>query len=436
MFPITKDKFLLKFLGKSLLEHQVERAKKAGLNRFVIIANAQSVNEVEQIVSNLKDVQVELAIQQEPHGIADALVSAQHFLDEEIIVVNPNDVFQSTAYTTLLDKRRREPASSYILGYETERYFPGGYLVTGENSELIHIVEKPGKGNEPSNIVNIMVHLHTDPPKLLDYVRQVHTTRDDVYECALDSMIKGGHKLQAVRYQSFWAPIKYPWHIFMVAKHFLEHSNPSISPSAHISEKAIIEGNVTIADNVRVFENAVIRGPAYIGPNSIIGNNALIRDHSHIGANCVVGYCTEVKGAYIEDNCWFHSNYIGDSIIAEGCSFGAGTILANQRFDEGNITMRVQDEIVDTGLDKLGAIIGDNCKTGINISVMPGVRIGSHSFVGSHVCLARDLEANKMILAETRYRTIPNEMGPNAQKKEELFRRLSGDNPEHGSPQN
>jgi len=64
-----------------------------------------------------------------------------------------------------------------------------------------------------------------------------------------------------------------------------------------------------------VLENAVIRGPVYIGANSIIGNNALVRDHSHIGSNSVIGYSTEVKHSYIGDNCWFHSNYIGDSIV-------------------------------------------------------------------------------------------------------------------------
>jgi len=178
-----------------------------------------------------------------------------------------------------------------------------------------------------------------------------------------------------------------------------------------------------------VFENAVIRGPSYVGPNSVVGNNALIRDHSHIGANCVIGYCTEVKGSYIEDDCWFHSNYVGDSIIAEGCSFGAGTVIANLRFDESNVSIMVQDELVDTGLDKLGAMIGSNCKTGINVSIMPGVRVGSHSFVGSHVCLERDLEANKMTIAEPRYRTVSNKMEPSEPKKEELLRKLRWDSP-------
>ncbi len=285
-----------------------------------------------------------------------------------------------------------------------------------ENSELQLIIEKPGKGMEPSNLVNVMVHLHTDPKKLLQYADGVESRRDDVYECALDAMVRDKNKIKVVPYAGFWTAIKYPWHIFTVVRRFLDESEGYISPSANISDKAVIEGKVIMSDNVRVFENAVIRGPVYIGPNSVIGNGSLVRDYSHIGANCVVGYSTRVKNSYIGDGCWFHMSYIGDSIIAEGCSFGAGTTLANFRFDEGNISVRIGDELVDTGLDKLGAIIGSNSRTGINASVLPGIRIGPNSVIGPHVCLAEDLEQGKFAVAEPRYRVMSNKIRVNNQE--------------------
>ena len=164
-------------------------------------------------------------------------------------------------------------------------YYPGGCLVVDENSELQLIIEKPGKGMEPSNLVNVMVHLHTDPKKLLQYADGVESRRDDVYECALDAMVRDKNKIKVVPYAGFWTAIKYPWHIFTVVRRFLDESEGYISPSANISDKAVIEGKVIMSDNVRVFENAVIRGPVYIGPNSVIGNGSLVRDYSHIGAN-------------------------------------------------------------------------------------------------------------------------------------------------------
>ena len=424
MFPLLEDKLLLKFLGKPLLEHQIERARDAGLSRFVVVANPQNMEKVGQISKSISGVEIELALQEKPLGIANALESAEHLLEGEVMVVNPNDVFDSSAYTRLIQERKKSSALSYLLGYEVKEHFPGGYLVVSKGNELKQIVEKPRRGEEPSNLVNILVHLHTDVRKLLECTGNVQTTKDDVYECALDNIVREGRKIKVVPYDNFWTAIKYPWHIFPVVRHFLDRSKAGISPSAHISSRATIEGKVVIGDNVRVLENAVIRGPVYIGANSIIGNNALVREYSHIGADCVVGYSTEVKGSYIGDGCWFHSSYIGDSIIAEGCSFGAGTVLANFRFDEKNISVKIGDEVIDTGLDKLGAIVGNNSKTGINASVMPGMRIGPNSFVGSHVCLMRDLGPNKMILLEPHYRVVEREIEFDEKKKQKLMKRL------------
>jgi len=425
MFPIAEDKFLLDFLGKPLLENQIKLACEAGLSHFVIIGNPENIAKIEQITKKIPGTKVDLALQKKSSGIADALKSAEPFLHGQLLVINPNDVFSSSAYTKIITESKKASAFSYILGYQVQKYFPGGYLQVNSRNELLHIVEKPNPGEEPSNLVNILIHCHNNSEELLRYIETVQTTRDDVYECALDSMVKGGHKVKVVHYNDFWAPIKYPWHIFKVMEHFLNNAQPYIASSAHISEKANIEGKVILSDNVKVLENAVIRGPVYIGANSIIGNNALVRDYSHIGSNSVIGYSTEVKHSYIGDNCWFHSNYIGDSIVDDNCSLGAGTVLANFRLDEGNIRIKVGDSLVDTGYDKLGAIMGRGCRIGVNASLMPGVRVGPDSFVGPQVCLRQDLGANKIALLESRYQVEDNATRLDEGKRQELLRRLT-----------
>jgi NDP-sugar pyrophosphorylase family protein len=424
MFPIAEDKFLLDFLGKPLLEHQVEAACQAGLSDFVIIGNPENINRIKQITGGIGGIRVDLALQKESLGIADALKSAEPFLEGRLLVINPNDVFSASAYTKIIAEAERSTASSYILGYQVEKYFPGGYLEVDSRNELLHIVEKPNPGEEPSNLVNILIHYHNKSKELLRYVETVQTTKDDVYECAIDSMVKAGHKIKIIPYSDFWAPIKYPWHIFKVMEYFLDNAQPHIAPSARIAEKASIEGKVILSDNVRVLENAVIRGPVYIGANSIIGNSALVRDYSHIGSDSVIGYSTEVKHSYIGDNCWFHSNYIGDSIVDDDCSLGAGTVLANFRLDEGNIRMKVGDNMVDTGHDKLGGIVGRGCRIGVNASLMPGVRVGTDSVVGPQVCLHHDLAANKMVLLASRYQVTDNKTRLDEGKRRELLDRL------------
>jgi len=426
MFPIAEDKFLLDFLEKSLLEHQINAACQAGLSHFVIIGNPDNIQRIEQITKRIPGIEVDLAIQKESLGVADALKSAEPFLDGQFLIINPNDVFSSSVYTKILSEAEKTTASSYIVGYQVPKYFPGGYLQVNSQNELLHIVEKPNPGEEPSNLVNILIHCHTNSEELLRYIETVQTTKDDVYECALDNMVKGGRKIKVVPYDEFWAPIKYPWHIFKVMEYFLDNAKPYIAPSARVSEKATIEGKVILSDNVKVLENAVIRGPAYIGANSIIGNNALVRNYSHIGSNSVIGYCTEVKHSYIGDDCWFHSNYIGDSIVDDNCSLGAGTILANFRLDEGNIQIKVGDNLVDTDYDKLGAMVGRGCRIGVNASLMPGVRVGPDSFVGPQVCLREDVDANKMVMLEPRYEVQDSQTRLNENKRRELLDKFKG----------
>ena len=397
MFPLAEDKVLLKFLGKTLLEHQLDRAQKAGLHRFIIVANPVNLAHIEGITTRYQKAEFEIVLQKKPLGIADALVNARHLLNDEILLVNPNDIFENTVYTNLLAARRKEKTTAIITGYKVSNYFPGGYLVVNKRGGLTRILEKPGKGNEPSDMVNILAHLHTDPETLLHYIARVKTNKDDVYEQAIDAMCKAACPIKVVPYSDAWTPIKYPWHILDVVRYFLDGAEAFISPHAYISAHAVIDGKVILEEGVRVLENAVVRGPVYIGRNTVIGNSTLVRSYSHFGADCVVGFGTEIKGSYVGDGTQFHMNYAGDSVIGAQCSFGAGTITANWRFDNKTVQVKVGDTMIDTGRDKLGAFVGDNCRTGIQVSIMPGVRIGNNAVIDPQVNLTHDVEADTLV---------------------------------------
>jgi bifunctional UDP-N-acetylglucosamine pyrophosphorylase/glucosamine-1-phosphate N-acetyltransferase len=426
MFPLTEDKFMFKFLGKTLLEHQVELAKKAGFKDFIVVGNPLNIENIKELCKNI-DAKIEFAIQQEPNGMADAILSTKEAIqNNEIILVNPNDVFDQSVYKKILVEYKKGDYESYIIGYKVSSYFPGGYLEVNQNNELIKIHEKPGEGNEPSNMINIVIHLHKNVASLLEFLEKTKSTKDDLYECAISKMIESGHKIKVVYYDGFWRAIKYPWDVLDVIRYFLgDIKTPKISKSAKISKKAQIYGGVIIEDNARILENAVIRGPCYIGKNTVIGNNTLIWNSSHIGDNCVIGYSTEVKHSYIGDNCWSHMSYIGDSIIADNCSFGAGTVTANFRFDEKPIKVYIKGMKNESGLDKLGVIMGTDCKAGINSCIMPGIKVGPNSVIGPGVILTRDLEPNKMIVVNDKsYIIKENEISLSVEKKKNLLDRL------------
>jgi NDP-sugar pyrophosphorylase family protein len=156
---------------------------------------------------------------------------------------------------------------------------------------------------------------------------------------------------------------------------------------------------VTVKETARIRSGAYIEGPAFIDEGSDIGPNCYIRPYTSIGKKVRIGNACEIKNSIIMDKVHIgHLSYVGDSILGEDCNLGAGTITANYRLDGGTIKMMVKDKVVDSGRTKLGAVLGDNVKAGINALLMPGVKVGSNSQVGPGVVVYRDVGANMAVL--------------------------------------
>ena len=150
---------------------------------------------------------------------------------------------------------------------------------------------------------------------------------------------------------------------------------------------------------MRIRSGSYIEGPTFIGEGSDIGPNCYIRACTSIGNNVRVGNACEVKNSIIMDGTHVgHLSYVGDSILCERCNLAAGTITANLRLDDGAVKMLVKGKVVDTGRRKLGAILGDDVKTGISALLMPGVKVGTNSWIGANSTVHRDVPANTLVL--------------------------------------
>ena len=399
MWPITEEKYLLPFLDKPLLYHNLKKIKDAiNFDEVIIVTKESSKDQVSQIASGL-DIKHQIAIQAEPKGMADAVLSAQDYINGEILVINAEDVLEERVYQDVLTTASETQADMVLAGLKVDKYFPGGYLRV-EGEKVKGIAEKPGEGNEPSDLVKLVVDYFKDGKKLIEILEKTISDNDDVYEKSLDQVISDGMDVRFSKYTGEWIPLKYPWQILDITGYFLSTIEQQISSGAKISEKAIIEGKVVIEDGVRVFEGVVIKGPCYIGKNCIVGNNSMVRE-SNLEQGCVTGFNSDITRSYIGRNCWFHTNYIGDCVIEGDFGMGSGAVLANLRLDDH--TIRIGEEKVDTGRNKLGAIAGKGSRVGVNASIMPGVRIGPNSLVGPGVVLHEDVKENTKIIVKQEY---------------------------------
>lgn len=399
MWPIKTDKCLIPFLGKPLLYHNLKKIKQAVPGKFVIIVSPTSKAGAEKVASEL-GLDYQIVVQKNAKGMADALLSAKKVLAGEILVVNAEDILDVKIYQQIVAIK----ADVVIPGLQVKKYFPGGYIKSeGDPSTSLRtgrvkgIVEKPGEGREPSNLVKLVVDYFKDGKRVVEYLEKTSSNADDVYEKSLDQMISDGLEVKFSKYTGTWIPLKYPWQILDITGYFLQGIEQKISPGANVSEKVVISGPVVIEEGAKIFEGAVVKGPCYIGKNVIVGNNSMVRE-ADLEGGCVTGFNCDITRSYIGPNSWFHTNYIGDSVIEGEFGMGSGAVLANLRLD--NHTIRIGREKIDSGRHKLGLIAGTGSRIGVNASIMPGARVGKNSLVGPGVVLYGDVEDNKKVLVK------------------------------------
>jgi len=397
------DKILLEFCGQTLLEQQVQQLVNQGIDELVMIYGDHNSESIQQIADKLT-LKPKLVAQADLElGMAGAVQSLAHqYKDNKpFLLVSSNDLIADTGLAALKSAIDANVSTSYLLAKEVSEYFPGGYLKIDADKKINTIIEKPGENNEPSNLVNLVYHYHHNPKALfakVDASVKNGSANDDLYEQALDALFQT-ENYYAIGSSGPWFTIKYPWHIYPMAKHIFSRYEPKIDPDAQIAATAVIEGPVIICKGVKVLHNAMIKGPAYIGPNTIIANNSLVRD-SFIGANCVIGFNSEIARSYIQNDVWTHTNYVGDSVIGNNVSFGAGSVTGNLRLDEEVISMNVQGEKIDTKLIKLGTVTGNNIRIGVGTCLMPGITIGSDCMIGSNLTIDQDIPNNSFVKGE------------------------------------
>lgn len=126
----------------------------------------------------------------------------------------------------------------------------------------------------------------------------------------------------------------------------------------------------------------LIEEPCYFSENTQIRHASYVRGAVYTGRGAVIGHTTEVKNSlFLEGAKAAHFAYVGDSILGREVNLGAGTKLANLKFLKKEITLEIGGNRINTGLKKLGAILGDKVQTGCNAVLQPGTLLGKGSLV-------------------------------------------------------
>jgi UDP-N-acetylglucosamine diphosphorylase / glucose-1-phosphate thymidylyltransferase / UDP-N-acetylgalactosamine diphosphorylase / glucosamine-1-phosphate N-acetyltransferase / galactosamine-1-phosphate N-acetyltransferase len=163
---------------------------------------------------------------------------------------------------------------------------------------------------------------------------------------------------------------------------------------------AVLIGNrIGIGKGVLIESGALIKEPAVIGDYTEVRQGAYVRGYCLTGSRCVIGHATEVKhSVFLNDAKAGHFAYLGDSILGGGANLGAGTKFANLRFLPGNVQIKTASGPLDSGLRKLGAILGDRAQTGCNSVTNPGTLLGKDCLLLPNVTAPSGFHPPKSVL--------------------------------------
>lgn len=386
-----RDKMLFPIDGKPALQHQIESLREVGLTNITLIAGHHNIKLTKELFPDYK-----VLLQDNDLGTRGALLdSLGEFGEEGLLMLSSSDIVEPEIYAEVVKKGLEDGVDGVIVGQERTSYFPGGYLcIDGPRVTALH--EKPGEGNEPSDLVHIQIHYYHNASEVLDILETVDDRSPDGYAEAQNIIYKEKN-FHYVRYTNHWQAIKYPWFLLDALELYQNKiGKQHIDTTAEIHPTAVIEGPVRIGPGVQILAHAVLRGPCTIGAKTIIGNGALVRKCS-IGKQCVIGHNTEIARSIVGDNCWTHSNYIGDSILGHNVVMGAGSITTNLRLDAKEVTSVIKGETLSTKRIKLGTVIGNNTRLGTHVTIEPGIKIGRNCLVQPKAHLTADIPDNKIV---------------------------------------
>ena len=365
----TRPKVMLPLANKPILEHLLIQAKKTGITDYIFVVGYHD----EQVRDYFGDgekwkVNIEYCTQRKQLGTADAVKMVEGSVGGNFLLINGDAIVTSQDIKKIMGA---EYTSLGVIKVEDARDLG---VVELSEGKIVHIYEKTV--NPPSHMVNAGVYLLT--PDIFDAISRTPKSPRGEYEItdSLQLMIDEGRD---IGYQeiSYWLNLSYPWDLLPANEYLLKGIESRTL--GEIEDNVVLKGMVSIGKNTIVRSGSYIVGPVVIGQNCDIGPNCYIRPHTSIGDGCHIGSAVEVKNSIIMRGSKIpHHNYVGDSIIGEGCNFGAGTKIANLRLDKKDVWAAG----INTRRRKLGAIIGDRVETGINACIDAGSIIGNNTHIG------------------------------------------------------
>ncbi|SFK70006.1 bifunctional UDP-N-acetylglucosamine pyrophosphorylase / Glucosamine-1-phosphate N-acetyltransferase [Halogranum rubrum] len=381
MRPLTerRPKPMLPVADRPLVGHTVTSAVDAGASSIVLVVGYEAEDVRSYFGDTVDGVDITYAVQEEQRGTADAVRTAANHLDEgPFVVLNGDALYDDPSLASLYE------TDAAVGSYRVDDPTNYGVLTTDGAGTVTGVVEKPA--DPPSDLINTGAYVF--PAEAQTWLDVGESERGELELTDVLERTCGEYAVESVPFDR-WLDVGRPWELLEANEWKLGELERDIR--GDVADGADLRGNVVVEEGATVEPGVVIEGPTLIRTGATVGPNAYIRGATLVGEGAKVGHAVEIKNSILMEGATVgHLSYVGDSILGRDVNFGAGTKVANLRHDGGDVKLTVKGERISTGRRKLGVIVGDGTKTGINVSLNAGVVLSTDARIPPGEVVTRD----------------------------------------------
>mgnify|MGYP000064703173 CR=1 FL=1 len=372
----TRPKHLLPLAGRPILEHVIMALKEAGVEEIGLVVHYFK-EKIMKILGGGENYGVKLTYidQGSAKGTAHAIMAAEKYVGNERFIVAYGDV---TARASIIKQALKlhdaAGAAATMISVEVEDPWNYGVLSIDQDGFLIKVVEKPRKGEEPSNLINAGIYV-LEGGKVFKLIGQTPVSpRGEIeFTDTLQLLVNRGERVAVLRTsREWWFDIGRPWDLLDANRAMLRELAESEGWKGGVK----VDASAKLEKGVKLLPPVVIGGKCTIKEGSVIGPYTVICDEVEVGVKSRIENSVILGGTIIENSC-----KISHSIIGGNCIIESEVEFQSKNPDGSNVYMTIKGVRVNSGRKILGSVVGDLSFVGRGAIIAPGTSIFPRSVV-------------------------------------------------------
>lgn len=416
-FTLVRPKCLLPVLGQPLLDRILETVASLGVDGTVVVCGERFAP---QVRGRLTRPSERLVVEASPAGSATtAWVGQEEVAEKDAILVLEGDVLVEAGDLGVLADSVSDGSDAAVLVAPLAGADPREWTVAervGDTVRAFWGCPRDGQWRVAGAFALSPVARRflgrVRRPGLRSPVGGMPPCEYDICE-SLNGLLERGGRVTAVEARSTVVQLRKPWDLLranqvaLSARTAAMEAGPiELGEGSTVEEGTILRGRVVLGRDSVVRSGAIIKGDVFVGDHCVVEDYAKVAN-AVLGHHCVIGHGAEIIGGVLMDNVHLTHSCEVYGVLGENVDIGAHTVFGTLRFDDGRTSHRVGQRWETPSEGSNACYLGDYVRTGVNVTMLPGKKVGAYSAIGPGVVVDSDVPAKTLVRLRQELRYEP-----------------------------